>query len=65
MTGLTTTIRSALSGRKTIITGLVTIALGAVKLAMPELPIEGDPTVLITNGLAMIFLRKGIAKVAK
>ena len=49
---------------KTIWTGIAMVALGVVKMAFPDVVsfIDADPTVVIGNGFALIFLRLGISK---
>ena len=49
---------------KTIWTGIAMVAVGVVKMAFPDVVsfIDADPTVVIGNGFALIFLRLGISK---
>ena len=49
---------------KTVWTGLAMVVVGVVKMAFPEVVsfIDADPSVVIGNGFALIFLRLGISK---
>lgn len=51
---------------KTVLTGIAMVLIGAASFFLPDLAasigITTDPTLMIGNGLGMIFLRFGIAK---
>ena len=49
---------------KTVWTGIAMVALGVVKMVFPDVVsfIDADPSVVIGNGFALIFLRLGISK---
>lgn len=49
---------------KTVWTGLAMVAAGLLKMVMPEVVtfIDADPSLMIGNGFALIFLRLGISK---
>lgn len=59
-----------LDGNKTYLTGLLMIAMGIIQAMgfMPEGTLDsagvqlGDPGMLISTGLGMIFLRSGVKK---
>lgn len=49
---------------KTVWTGVAMVAIGIAKMMFPDVVsfIDADPTVVIGNGFALIFLRLGISK---
>lgn len=52
-----------LPGKKTFLTGLFMVAVGIAQVAGIDVPgFEGDGGEMITEGLALIFLRLGIGK---